>query len=246
MDDLSVIIPTLNEPHGSLKKIQKSLEALGAEVIVVDDGSEKPYPTAIKHGVNFGYGSALLTGIKNATRPTILTMDGDGQHRVQDVKNLYKVWNMIDVDMIIGVRRLKGEKWFRYLGRKFLNTVASLLATYWLPDLNSGLRIVKASIVKGYAPILCRSFSFTTSLTLSMLLDGYRLEWFPIVVQKRKSGSSRVRVFQHGFVTLWYILKIGIALRTRGLRKCVRSLPLIGRNGSREPSPKKNGETAKV
>jgi glycosyltransferase involved in cell wall biosynthesis len=130
--ELTVVIPVLNEDHLTIEKTVVELQQLGIEVIVVDDGSDNPYPTAIKHGFNAGYGGAILTGITNATRPIVMTLDGDGQHRVKDVENLWTVWNILDVDMIIGVRRITGEKWYRYLGRKFLNTLASIFALYWL------------------------------------------------------------------------------------------------------------------
>ncbi|MBU2052567.1 glycosyltransferase family 2 protein [Patescibacteria group bacterium] len=221
-ENLSVVIPVFNEDHSIIEKTVKELEALGIEVIVVDDGSDNPYPTSIKHGFNAGYGGAILTGIKNATRPIIMTLDGDGQHRVKDVENLWTVWNILDVDMIVGVRRLQGEKWYRYLGRKFLNTCASILALYWLPDLNSGMRVMKAQVVKGYTSILCKQFSFTTSLTLSMILDGLKIEWFPIKVEKRAVGNSRVKIFKHGIITLYYIVRIGFALRTRRIRGWMR------------------------
>lgn len=225
MEDLSVVIPIYNENHDIVKKLRHELIDLGIEVIIVDDGSEFPYPDAIKHGVNFGYGAALLTGIKNSSREYVITMDGDFQHRVQDVINIYNVWKMLgDVDLLIGSRRLKYEKWYRVLGRKFLNFIASIISLIYLQDLNSGMRMFKKSIVLGYAPILCKTFSFTTSLTMSMLCDGYKVETFPIKVSERKHGKSKVKVIRDGFITLFYILWIGIAIRTRGIRAIWRKI----------------------
>jgi len=223
-DNLSIIIPEVNENHEALNKLKLELEAIGAEVIVVDDGSEHPFPGAAMHGFNAGYGAAILTGVRYATRPIILTIDGDSQHRIQDVKNLYNVWNMLDVDMIVGVRRITNEKWIRYIGRKFLNMTASLFCLYWLADLNSGLRIVKKELLESYAPILCKQFSFTTSLTMSMMLDKRKIEWFPIKVAHRQHGKSRVKVVKHGLLTLYYIVRIGFALRTRTIRRVFRRL----------------------
>lgn len=224
MTDLSIVIPNFQEDHATIRRIVEKLRSLGAEVIVVDDGSQDPYPEAIKHGANFGYGSALMTGIKNAKRPIILTCDGDGQHSVKEVVRLYHAFKLMEhADMVVGVRHLKHEKLIRFLGRKFLNWTASLIATYWLPDLNSGARIFKRSIAIGYFPILCRRFSFTTSLTMSMIIDKYRVEFFPIQVEERTHGKSRVKVIRDGIVTLWYILKLGFALRTRGIRAWLRS-----------------------
>ena len=225
MEDLSIVIPCYEENHEAIKKTVDEMRSLGAEVIVVDDGSEFPYPDSIKHGTNFGYGSALMTGIKNSTRSIILTCDGDGQHTVKEMVKLYHAFKLIEhADMVVGVRHLKHEKLLRFLGRKFLNWTASLIATYWLPDLNSGARIFKKKIAIGYFPILCRRFSFTTSLTMSMILDKYRVEFFPIEVAERNHGKSRVKVVRDGIVTLYYILKLGLALKTRGIRSWKRNL----------------------
>ena len=225
MDDLTVVIPVYNEEHSIIDHLHKELTSLGAEVIIVDDGSKNPHPLAIRHVKNIGYGEALMTGIKNSTRKFILTADGDSQHSISEIVKVYHSFKLMgNVDMVIGERRLKNEGFIRFWGRKFLNWTASIICTRWLNDLNSGCRIFKKSIVMGYLPILCKTFSFTTSLTISMLADGYRVEWFPINILDRKFGKSRVKLSKDGFVTLYYIVKIGFALRTRKLRAFFRSL----------------------
>ena len=218
MNDLSIVIPVYEEDNRTVQRIARTLRKKGAEVLIVDDGSEKPIKGAILHGFNSGYGAALLTGIRNSTRPLILTMDGDGQHQVRDVFNLYQAFKLMKCDMLIGSRRLKSEKWYRMWGRKFLNLIASVFATFYFQDLNSGMRIFKKDIAFGYRSILCRTFSFTTSLTMSMICDGYRVESFPIEVNERKYGESKVNILKHGMITLYYIVRIGLALRTRRLR----------------------------
>ena len=224
MKDITVVIPVKDEPHHISDSIKKSLGDLGAEVIIVDDGSIHPNPRAEILHKSRGYGGAIMYGIERSTRKFILTMDGDGQHTPEEALKLYKAFNLMgEPDMLVGARRLKHEKLIRLLGRKFLNSIASFLACYWLSDLNSGMRIFRRDLAVGYAPILCRQFSFTTSLTMSMKCDDYLVEWFPIHVEERQEGSSRVRVVKHGFVTLYYILRIGFALRTRGLRGWLRS-----------------------
>ena len=82
----------------------------------------------------------------------------------------------------------------------------------------------RREVALGYAPILCRQFSFTTSLTISMMCDGYRVESFPINVADRKYGGSKVRLLRDGLVTLYYILFLGVVLRTRKLREWLRNL----------------------
>jgi polyisoprenyl-phosphate glycosyltransferase len=225
MEDLSIVIPVKDESHEIVKKTVEDLASLGAEVIVVDDGSLDPYPDSIKHGSNFGYGAALMTGIKNATRPYVLTCDGDGQHTAEEMVRLYHAYKLMpQADMVVGKRTIGKESATRFVGRKLLNWCASLVCMYWLPDLNSGARIFKRNLVIGYFPILCKTFSFTTSLTISMLCDGYRVEFFPINVFSREYGKSHVNVALHGMVTLFYILRNGLALRTRKFRGWMRQL----------------------
>src|SRR3990167_3607241 len=91
-------------------------------------------------------------------------------------------------------------------------------------DLNSGMRLFDRKIALGYLPILCDTFSFTTSLTMSIVTDGHKMTYFPINVQPRAFGKSRVRLVRDGFVTLYFICWVGLALRTRKLRKWMRSL----------------------
>jgi len=222
LSGLTVVIPAYNEHNGTLFDLETKLKMHGAEVIIVDDGSEQPYGNAIRHGTNRGYGQTLMTGINNASNDVILTMDGDGQHRVEDADHLYKVWQMLDIDMVIGARRLKYERPIRMWGRKYLNFLASLFTGVYMQDLNSGMRMFKKPIAKGYFPILCKGFSFTTSITMSYMCDDYHVEYFPIKVAERNYGKSHVSVVRDGWTTLYYILRIGFALRTRRFRKWLR------------------------
>lgn len=224
--DLTVIIPVKDEPHEIANQIKRKLARYGAEVIIVDDGSRDPNPKAFQLKKSNGYGGAILAGVMRSNRKYILTMDGDSQHTAGEALKLYKAFELMgkNVDMLVGARRLKHERFLRLFGRKFLNTIASFLACYWLSDLNSGLRIFRRDLALNYAPILCRTFSFTTSLTMSMKCDNYRVEWFPVNVGERRVGTSHVRVIKHGIITLKYILWIGFALRTRKIRALIRPL----------------------
>jgi len=224
LSGLSVVIPAYNEHNGTLFDLETKLRMHGAEVIIVDDGSAKPYDNSIKHRCNRGYGQTLMTGINHASNEVILTMDGDGQHRVEDADHLYKVWQMLDVDMVIGARRLSYENKLRMWGRKSLNLIASFFTGIYMSDLNSGMRIFKKPIAQGYFPILCRGFSFTTSITMSYMCDRYKVEWFPVKVGERPYGKSHVSLVRDGWTTLYYILRIGFALRTRRIRAWLRSL----------------------
>jgi len=224
MTDLTVVIPVYKEDPKIVTNLYKKLLTLGCEVIVVNDGDTVNLDFKhIDYYPQMGYGFALKKGIKAATTPLVLTMDGDNQHCVEDVVKLYQVHKMIkDCRMVIGCRWDLREKFIRRMGRKCLNFLASVLVGHYLVDLNSGMRIFERKLAVAYEPILCDVFSFTTSLTMSFLGDKHKMVWLPIEVRPRAHGKSHVNVVTDGFITLWYILKIGLALRTRGIRSWIR------------------------
>lgn len=226
MNDLTVVIPVHNEDVNIVTKIYCQLSLLGCEVIIVDDGATMEFDDAIRY-INYqphmGYGYAIKQGIRHATKPIILTLDGDGQHGIDDVEKLYKVYKMVtNCKMVIGCRFNLKEKPLRWFGRKCLNFMASVLAGHYLIDLNSGMRIFSKDLALGYEPILCDTFSFTTSITMAFVTDGHKIAWLPIDVMPRASGKSHVKVIKDGFITLFYIIQNGIALRTRRLRRWLR------------------------
>lgn len=235
MQGLTVVIPVFKEDPSIIIRQYIALTNKGAEVIVVDDGNTVDLPdwfNEISYMPNMGYGYAIKRGIEKATNPNIMVMDGDGQHTFSDAQKLWKVFNMIDnCAMLVGSRWNLNEKPIRWIGRKCLNFFASCLAGHYLVDLNSGMRVFRRELAIGYSNILCDTFSFTTSLTMSVVADGHKVAYFPIDVQPRVHGKSHVRVVKDGFVTLFYIIWIGLAMRTRGIREWIRNLRgLVTRN----------------
>ena len=226
MKNLSVVIPCYKENEEIVTTLYTELTAQGAEVIVVDDGATMNLDFIhLSHSPNMGYGYAIKRGIEKATRQLVCTLDGDNQHLVSDVKKLYEVYNLIDdCKMVVGSRWNLNEPFYRWLFRKLLNFLATLISNHYMVDLNSGLRIFDRKIALNYSSILCDTFSFTTSLSMSIVTDGNKFAYFPINVQPRTYGKSRVRLLKDGFVTLYYIVFVGGALRTRGLRKWLRSI----------------------
>lgn len=230
---ISIVIPVKNESPRAINEIltvsttDKWHDPHHTwETIIVDDGSDVPFLGAtVRYETSQGYGAALKAGIQRAKGEWVVTADGDGQHRWRDIQRLVEFMEEFPENaMVIGNRRLHEPTLKRLLGRKVLNMLASLFAGKWIADLNSGLRIFRKDIALGYFPILCNQFSFTTSLTLAMMADGYLVDWLPIRVMERRRGHSHVNVWSDGFRTLWYIFWIGGALRTRGLRRVWRSL----------------------
>jgi glycosyltransferase involved in cell wall biosynthesis len=211
---ITVIIPAYNEEEtiGSVIEELKGLAMKDLEIIVIDDGSQDRTAEIVKtkgirliqHSYNRGYGSALKTGIRKADGEVVVMMDADGQHSPDDIKRF--VSEIEDgADMVVGVR--KGEKdILRFTGKSVLNLFANYLAGRRIPDLNSGFRAVRRDIAAGLLHILPNGFSFTATITLAFMKEGFEVRHLPISVRKRV-GKSKVSI-KDGIKTFLLILRM--------------------------------------
>ena len=216
---ITIIIPAFNEEQGlgpTLEALQGSLPEHVAEIIVVDDGStDRTAEIAmaagvrvLRHGNNRGYGASLKTGISSAGGDYVLTMDADGQHRLEDVAKLCEAVAVPDApECVIGnrVKLLHSPLW-RMPGKWLLTRMAQFLISRKIPDLNSGLRIVRRDVAKRYMRMCPQGFSFSTTLTMALMSRGYRVDFVPIQVQKRV-GTSTVTA-RAGFQTILLVIRL--------------------------------------
>lgn len=214
-ENVSVIIPAYNE-EGSICEGVKSVRDILSksniqhEIIVVDDGSsdntcnlaKKTGAKVLRHKKNTGYGASLKTGMSVAKNSIIIITDADGTYPSKYLPEL--IGKMKEADMVVGARvgqnvRIpairKPAKWV--LGR-----LANYVTGVRIPDLNSGLRVFRREIAEQYLNILPQKFSFTTTITVAMLCDGYDVEYMPIDYLKRTGKSKIVPWDFFNFVTL--------------------------------------------
>jgi len=207
MNGITVIIPVFNEEQSlpkTINDVNKALEALDVEkeIIVVDDGStDRTFELAkqsmgclFRHYKNKGYGASLKTGIRNANYDIICITDADGTYPNDRIPALFEHMIKNNYDMVVGSRT--GEKVKIPLLRRFpkwvLNKLANYLSGTKIPDINSGFRIMKKPEVERFFNILPDGFSFTSTITLAMLTNGYAVSYIPINYYSRQ-GKSKIR-----------------------------------------------------
>ena len=216
---VTIVIPAHNEEGAIgdvLTRLRSDLPPGVTEIIVVDDGSsdrtaeiaEACGVRVLRHPSNRGYGASLKTGIRAATTEYVLTMDADGQHRIEDVVKLCQV--VADghpPDCVIGhrVQLLHSPLW-RMPGKWFLTRMARVLTQRKIPDLNSGLRIVRRDVLLKYIHLCPSGFSFSTTITVALLSRNYAVQFVPIQVERRV-GKSLVNV-KAGFQTIMLVLRL--------------------------------------
>jgi glycosyltransferase involved in cell wall biosynthesis len=207
---VSVVVPAYNEAAHVAEQVRAIEGVLSTsgweyEIIVVDDGSTDGTAEAaadagvrvVRRTRNGGYGAALKLGIRLARFEWILITDADGTYPVEAIPRLLAA--SATNSMIVGARtgasvRVPVE---RRPAKWFLNRLASYLAGQRLPDLNSGLRLIRKSLVRRYEHLLPQGFSFTTTITLAAACNGHPVEYLPIDYRARL-GTSKIRP-RHAF-----------------------------------------------
>lgn len=218
---LSIVIPAKNEEKGLALVLPKLLALYPlAQVIVVSDGSTDATNSAAQeygvdvviHPYSKGNGASIKTGLRHAKGDVVICMDGDGQHRPEDIAALLEKLNEgCGFDMVVGARDNAGQaNVHRSFANGFYNKFASWMVGHKIHDLTSGFRAIRREKFLEFISLLPNKFSYPTTITMSFFRSGYSVAYVPIVVQKRVEGTqSHVRLFADGIRFLIIIFKIG-------------------------------------
>ncbi|MFA6082424.1 MAG: glycosyltransferase family 2 protein [Patescibacteria group bacterium] len=183
---IAVVIPAYNES----KHIKALLEQMpqfinGHELcaIVVDDGSKDDTSrhaksvkgvTVLRHVTNLGKGAAAKTGCDAACKmkaDVIVLMDGDGQHRVNDIPKMVAPVLESRSALVIGSRpRCKAMPMTMRFANWSLSFLSQMLFNIHVRDTQSGFRAFPAEI---YPQIRWRSSDYGME-TEMLILSTYR------------------------------------------------------------------------
>ena len=219
----SLVLPVYNEEQGilaTLDHLQKTLMASGCkyEIVAVNDGSTDGTDEilsycddirVIKHNKNRGYGAALKTGIRHAKYPLIVITDADGTYPNERIPELVAL--ATQADMVVGSRTGAKVRYplIRRIPKWFLIHFAEWVTMQHIPDLNSGLRVFRKSVVARFLNILPDTFSFTTTITVAMLTNNYVVHYEPIDFHHRL-GKSKIKPIRDTLRFIQLILRTGV------------------------------------
>ena len=238
--DLSVVIPTFNESYGIsriLGALHSSLEELqiNFEIILVDDDSpdstwkiaadlieEIPELTVIRRLGTKGLATAVICGWHYSNGRLLGVMDGDGQHPVEVIKDLFNTFSEDRNEVAIASRYLPHggiKKWS--LSRRLLSRGAQTLGQLLLPgaigtinDPMSGFFIVKRSII---TETELDPVGYKILLEILARSQTNKIQEVPYVFLERSSGKSKVAL-SHYISYLRHLLRLRIQpLRSRAL-----------------------------
>lgn len=225
--DLTVVIPVYNEaqslPH-FLPELIETCRAKKWQLILVNDGSRDdsasvlaqyerdPFVKVLHHKVNRGYGGALKTGLSSVKTQYVVTMDGDGQHRIADIDAIYQFALKSNADMLIGSRsEMEHVNWYREFGKWIIRNFTRILVPLPVHDLNSGFKLYRTKLVNRYLHLCPDAMAFSDVITLLFLNQGHLVLEFPISVKRRIAGSSSISTHT-AFQTIIEIMNLAMLI----------------------------------
>lgn len=220
---VSVLIPAFNEEAAVGDTVRRVLACLGVsghehEVIVIDDGSTDgtaaaaaaPGVRVLGHPQNAGYGRSLKTGLQQATGEWVVILDADGTYPVEEIPRLLDETGRHD--MVVGSRtgpHFRGS-FAKSAGRRALQAMVHFVTGVKVPDVNSGFRAFRREDALRNLAHIGNGFSFTTTLTLILLLEGRFVRYVPVAYASRV-GTSKVQFRRDILRTLQILLQAILA-----------------------------------
>jgi len=205
---LSIIIPAYNEEKNIPLVIPGIIDFCrknGYKLIIVNDGSSdnskdvlnglgaEDCLTVIHHKINHGYGGAIKTGISACETTYLVTIDCDGQHLVDNVKDLHDQLLLHDADMVVGSRKgLRSNSITRSIGKQIIRFIIKRLMPLPIYDINSGMKLYRTDLGKKYCKICPDGMAYSDVICLTFINQYHRVIETPISINERKLGQSTV------------------------------------------------------
>jgi glycosyltransferase involved in cell wall biosynthesis len=229
---LSIFFPAYNDSGTIASMVIRAVQAASAltpdyEVIVVNDGSSdgtaeiadelaRTYPNVrvVHHPRNRGYGGALQTGFRSATKDWIFYTDGDAQY---DPIELAALWEKMgpEADLVNGYKISRSDPMHRIIIGRLYHHIVSLMFGLTVRDVDCDFRLMRRSI---FDVVQLKKTSGVICLEMMKKIEdaGFRIVEVPVHHYHRAFGKSQFFNFRRVFKTGIDVLKLWFALVVLG------------------------------
>jgi glycosyltransferase involved in cell wall biosynthesis len=215
---ITVGLPAYNEEK-NIAKIIVQLKKVADQIIVCDDGStdstsiiaESLGAIIIKHPKNLGYGSAIRSIFlksREINSEVLVTIDADGQHRIEDVKKVIKPIVDGRADISIGSRFLDkhdNAPKYRKLGINIITKVTNSSLSEKITDAQSGFRAYNNKVLQALTPS-DSGMGISTEILIKSSNLGFKIAEVPTEIQY-EGDTSNQNPISHGTGVLLSTLK---------------------------------------
>ena len=223
MSKVLLIIPAYNEEE-SLRSLIEEIKAVCPEVdyLVVNDCSSDDTERLLEElGANYitlpcnmGIGGAVQSGYRYAAQngyDIAIQIDGDGQHDVRFVKDMVKLIEDKQADVVIGSRFIDKEGFqssqARRIGIRLLSMLIRLVCGAKVKDVTSGFRAVNRRFIELFAENYPDDYP-EPEVIVTAKLYGAVIKELPVVMRERTTGKSSINLKR----SIYYMIKVSLAI----------------------------------
>lgn len=226
---LLAIIPALNEEASVGDVVADARRCLGADVLVVDDGSRDRTADAargagavvVSHPFNLGVGAAIRTALRYAVTHgyrTVVQLDGDGQHEAVEAAKLLDRLHAGDANVVVGSRFESGYRvsGARRLMMRVLSRVISRRLREPITDTTSGFRAFDAKAIGYFARVYPTDYLSDTVEALLLAGDaGLQVREVAVRMRERTTGKASTNTLS----ALYYLVRLLLIISIHRLRR---------------------------
>jgi glycosyltransferase involved in cell wall biosynthesis len=225
---LSVFFPAYNDSGTIASMVIRAVQAASEltpdyEVIVVNDGSQdatpeiidelaRTYPRvrAVHHPRNRGYGGALQTGFRSATKDLIFYTDGDAQYDPAELRDLWARMTP-EADLVNGYKISRSDPLHRIVIGRLYHHIVKLLFGLTVRDVDCDFRLMRRRI---FERINLEKTSGVICLEMMKKITdgGFRIVEVPVHHYHRAFGKSQFFNFRRIAKTAVDVLRLWFAL----------------------------------
>lgn len=205
---LSVFFPAYNDAPSLPGLLATTFRVLRKhvhdfEVIVINDGSadntgavlaelQSEYGEKLRvitHAENRGYGGALNSGFRAATKEFVFYTDGDGQYDVADLPKLLERGGP-DIGLVNGIKAKRHDPLHRIWIGKVYNYFARWMFGISLRDIDCDFRLIRRATLERIH-LQSTSGTICVELVKKIELTGTRIVEIPVSHRPRLYGRSQ-------------------------------------------------------
>ena len=253
---LSVFFPALNDSGTIASMVIRAVQAAAEltpdyEVIVVNDGSTdataqiadelaRTYPQHVRvvhHSANRGYGGALQTGFRTATKDLIFYTDGDAQY---DPAELSLLWHRLTPEayLVNGYKINRSDPLHRIIIGRLYHHFVSMLFGLKVRDVDCDFRLMRRSM---FETIHLEKTSGVICLEMMKKIHdaGFHIVEVPVHHYHRAFGKSQFFNFRRIFRTGMDVMRLWVALVVlRQHRRVSRTKAVAARDATHPTQPR--------